>query len=328
MDITREEQQRDEFRGILLELAESQLSLKEKGDRSRVYQRLEKLYYSPDSQEGFRHFYSDIFAVLTQIQSGTKQGSIDILGQNLLEIRKGYQVLNTDENGKPVDIRDSIRKLYDHVSLDIARIQYSDAADRKLAGTEALSAIRAKVNQMERAVETDQQKQSDLRKEFEKQKREQSEYEKKLTQIQSNIENAETAQKKVENELASQQREYIAILGIFAAVVLAFTAGIAFSTSVLENISGVSIYRMAGITLLIGIVLTNILFGLFYYIDRLVNGRKDRRITPLWLANGIFILLLIMTLIAWAIGLVEIRSNRIEDRSEGRIASDVWQYNT
>lgn len=262
MDITREEQQRDEFRGILLELAESQLSLKEKGDRSRVYQRLEKLYYSPDSQEGFRHFYSDIFAVLTQIQSGTKQGSIDILGQNLLEIRKGYQVLNTDENGKPVDIRDSIRKLYDHVSLDIARIQYSDAADRKLAGTEALSAIRAKVNQMERAVETDQQKQSDLRKEFEKQKREQSEYEKKLTQIQSNIENAETAQKKVENELASQQREYIAILGIFAAVVLAFTAGIAFSTSVLENISGVSIYRMAGITLLIGIVLTNILFGL------------------------------------------------------------------
>ena len=157
MDITREEQQRDEFRGILLELAESQLSLKEKGDRSRVYQRLEKLYYSPDSQEGFRHFYSDIFAVLTQIQSGTKQGSIDILGQNLLEIRKGYQVLNTDENGKPVDIRDSIRKLYDHVSLDIARIQYSDAADRKLAGTEALSAIRAKVNQMERAVETDQQ---------------------------------------------------------------------------------------------------------------------------------------------------------------------------
>ena len=111
-------------------------------------------------------------------------------------------------------------------------------------------------------------------------------------------------------------------------MVLAFTAGIAFSTSVLENISGVSIYRMAGITLLIGIVLTNILFGLFYYIDRLVNGRKDRRITPLWLANGIFILLLIMTLIAWAIGLVEIRNNRIEDRSEGRIASDVWQYNT
>lgn len=112
MDIIREEQQRDEFRGILLELSQSQLSLKEKGDRSKIYQRLEKLYYSSDSKEGFRHFYSDIFAVLTQIQSETKQGSIDI--------------------------RDSIRKLYDHVSLDIARIQYSDGTYRKISGNEAL----------------------------------------------------------------------------------------------------------------------------------------------------------------------------------------------
>ena len=36
------------------------------------------------------------------------------------------------------------------------------------------------------------------------------------------------------------QKEYIAILGIFAAVVLAFTGGIAFTTSVLQNIHMVS----------------------------------------------------------------------------------------
>lgn len=323
MDIIREEQQRDEFRGILLELSESQLSLKEKGDRSKIYQRLEKLYYSPDSKEGFRHFYSDIFAVLTQIQSGTKQGSIDILGQNLLEIRKGYQVLNTDEKGEPIDIRDSIRKLYDHVSLDIARIQYSDGTYRKISGNEALSEIHAKINQMELAVETDQRKQQDLNKEFERQKQEQLDYKEKVTRLQSDIKNAEESQKRVEKELASQQREYIAILGIFAAVVLAFTAGIAFSTSVLENISGVSIYRIAGITLLIGMVLTNILFGLFYYIDRLVNQRENQRIKPLWLTNAIFIFLLIVTLIAWSMGVVETRNNRIGDRVESSIISTI-----
>lgn len=49
MDIIKEEQQRQEFRNILFELAESQLSLKEKSDRSKIYQRLEKLYYSRDS---------------------------------------------------------------------------------------------------------------------------------------------------------------------------------------------------------------------------------------------------------------------------------------
>ncbi len=314
MDIMREEQQRDEFRGILLELSESQLSLKEKGARSRIYQRLEKLYYSPGSQEGFRHFYSDIFAVLTQIRSGTKLGSIDILGQNLLEIRKGYQVLNTDEKGEPIDIRDSIRKLYDHVSLDIARIQYSDATNRKISGDEALSDIRAKVTEMEFAVEEDQKKQRDFKIELEKQ---QSDYEMKVIQIQSDIKSAE-------EKLASQQREYIAILGIFAAVVLAFTAGIAFSTSVLENISGASIYRVTYVSLLIGVVQTNILFGLFYYIDRLVNRSEDRRITPLWLANAIFILLLMMILIAWATGIVEARNHRIMDKDQNSITAAVW----
>ena len=43
--------------------------------------------------------------------------------------------------------------------------------------------------------------------------------------------------------MESSQREYIAILGIFAAVVLAFTGGIAFSTSVLNNVAKASIYR-------------------------------------------------------------------------------------
>ena len=46
--------------------------------------------------------------------------------------------------------------------------------------------------------------------------------------------------------MGKQQREYISILGIFAAVVLAFTGGIAFSTSVLKNINTVSVYRITG----------------------------------------------------------------------------------
>lgn len=132
MDIIKEEPQRQEFRNILFELAESQLSLKEKSDRSKIYQRLEKLYYSREAENGFRHFYSDIFLVLSQIEVGDKAGSIDVLGQNLLEIRKGYQTLNSAEDGSTINISDSIRKLYDHVSLDIARMRYSDATKWQL----------------------------------------------------------------------------------------------------------------------------------------------------------------------------------------------------
>lgn len=59
----------------------------------------------------------------------------------------------------------------------------------------------------------------------------------------------------VEGKLENSQKEYISILGIFAAVVLAFTGGIAFTTSALNNIAQASIYRMVGILLIIGLYL-------------------------------------------------------------------------
>ena len=91
------------------------------------------------------------------------------------------------------------------------------------------------------------------------------------------IDKAKLAQNNVETELGKQQREYISILGIFAAVVLAFIGGIAFSTSVLNNINTASVYRILVVSLIIGLVLINILFGLFYYVDRLVNGLQENR---------------------------------------------------
>lgn len=97
-----------------------------------MYRRLEELYDSPDGEHRYRHFYSDIFGILTEIKNDATLGDINILGQNLSEIRKGYRVQNTRENGEFIDIRTSINKLYDHVSLDIARMAYSDAGDWKV----------------------------------------------------------------------------------------------------------------------------------------------------------------------------------------------------
>ncbi len=50
---------------------------------------------------------------------------------------------------------------------------------------------------------------------------------------------------KVQERQEDMQKEYITILGIFAAIVLAFTGGIVFSSSVLENIDKPSIYRIS-----------------------------------------------------------------------------------
>lgn len=283
MDLTKEQSQRKEFCDILFELAKNQEILQDKGTRHEMYKRLEALYYSPNKEDRYRHFYSDIFTVLTQIQQASNQGDINILGQNLSLIRAGYNPQNRDEQGNIIDISDRIRKLYDHVSLDIARISYSDAGDRKTAGETAIVDMQSQLNQ-----------------------------------IKTEIDKAKMAQNNVEAELGKQQREYIAILGIFAAIVLAFTGSIVFSTSVLKGINTVSVYRIIMISLIIGLVLINVLFGLFYYVDRLVNGlqKNRKKLKPLLFSNVILCVLLSITIIAWYYGWVEKRDTRIKENTK------------
>ena len=283
MDLTKEQSQRKEFCDILFELAKNQEILQDKGTRHEMYKRLEALYYSPNKEDRYGHFYSDIFTVLTQIQQASNQGDINILGQNLSLIRAGYNPQNRDEQGNIIDISDSIRKLYDHVSLDIARISYSDAGDRKTAGETAIVDMQSQLNQ-----------------------------------IKTEIDKAKMAQNNVEAELGKQQREYIAILGIFAAIVLAFTGSIVFSTSVLKGINTVSVYRIIMISLIIGLVLINVLFGLFYYVDRLVNGlqKNRKKLKPLLFSNVILCVLLSITIIAWYYGWVEKRDTRIKENTK------------
>ena len=259
----KEETQRTEFRQILFDLAQSQDLLERPEVRSSFYRRFDELYYHPIKDQQFRHFYSDVFAVLTQIQQDSNLGSIDILGQNLAEIRKKYSARNKGPAGEPIDVSDNIRKLYDHVSLDIARIRYSDAGDEKLLQEEKIRQLQSSVNDLSKKVAK-----------------------------------ADSLKKKLEDS----QKEYIAILGIFSSVVLTFVAGIAFSTSVLENIHRASIYRIVLGCLLIGLVLVNVLYAMFRYVEGIIRP-KERSVKPLMISNAIMLLLMLITVVAWAISI-------------------------
>ena len=274
MDTSKEEVQRNKFRDILFELASNQELLKDKSVRAKMYSRLEALYWPEKSEKPFRHFYSDIFSVLTAIRKNTDLGDINVLGQNLSRIREKYTPgINLDSTGKKIDISDSIRKLYDHVSLDIARITYSEEGDRKTSGEAAILDVQSRINV-----------------------------------IEPKIEEAMNVQTTLSEELGKQQREYIAILGIFASIVLTFIGGIVFSTSVLQNIGAVSVYRLAAIVLLIGMVLSNMLYGLFYYVNHLIYNNKKISATLIILANCLMLLMLALVFASWLFGVVERRN--------------------
>lgn len=283
MDLTTERQKRKEFKEILFELAKSQELLQDSKYRLALYQRLEIFYGAEPNGKHFRHFYSDIFSVLSEIQQNPELGDINILGQNLDVIRKEYNLINNSPGGKRmINISDAINKLYDHVSLEIARITYSDAGDRRISGEAAIRDLQSQINAVRGELSKAQNIKQDIN--------------------------------KTEKKLNNLQKEYVAILGIFAAVVLAFTGGIAFSTSVLNNIAQASIYRTVCISLIIGLVILNILFGLFYYINSLIN--RDRKILPLVIANATIVILLAATFVGWKFGFVENRNDNINKRNK------------
>lgn len=256
-------EKRQEFRKILLELSADQEILKEPKKRSGFYLRLEELYYAPDNEKRFRHFYSDIFSVLTQINDGDDQGSIDVLGQNMNILLCGYQAKNSDDEGKLTDISDQIRKLYDHISLDIARIKYSEKGDVEVSGQESIEKIRSQINDDES----------------------------KIITLQDSVKEATVKADKM-------QKEYVSILAIFAAVIGVFFSGVGFSTSVLSNIDKSSIYRiLLGVTIL-GMFLFNLLALLLCFIREIVVN-KTWSLRVYIIGNLAFIIILALIYVAW-----------------------------
>lgn len=260
MGILNEQEKRDMLKDVLIELSKSQDALKGAEERASYFARLEAIYWNCDSEENFRHYYSDIFSTLSLIDGDASIGSLDILAQNIQTVKDAYISKNTDGNGTTINIRKEIAKLYDHTNLDIARINYTKTMTN---GTMSeLAKTRLFVEKLKDNVRESEDEVREL-----------------YRQSQKTLDDMfHQVQKRQEN----MQKEYITILGIFAAIVLAFTGGIVFSSSVLENMHKASIYRVSFIAFVIGLVFFNLIWILLDFI-RDMNGGGTRRKT-IWLA--------------------------------------------
>ncbi|MCI8598839.1 MAG: DUF1275 domain-containing protein [Lachnospiraceae bacterium] len=265
MRILNEQEKRDSLNDVLIELSKSQDILKEPKDRASFFVRLESIYYNYE-KENFRHYYSDIFSTLTLIDGDASIGSLDILAQNIQTIKNGYIPKNCDENGEIINISKEIVKLYDHTNLDIARINYT-----KTMTNETLSELaknRLLVVELEQKVKVSEESLNSL--------------------SNKTIDDVKYLSNQFQIKQEDMQKEYITILGIFASIVLAFTGGIVFSSSVLENIHKSSIYRISIIAFIIGLVFFNLIWLLMDFI-RDINGKVIRK-KWLWLMVNLILI--------------------------------------
>ena len=76
---------------------------------------------------------------------------------------------------------------------------------------------------------------------------------------------------KYEEKMDKMQSEFISILSIFSAVIIAFFGGINLLGSALSNIDSTNRYRLIIVVTLIGFIMFNVIFMLLYSISRIIN---------------------------------------------------------
>ena len=273
MELFEEDKSRQDFKEILMTLAKDATYFESPIVRKEIFIELEALYYDSDEEKRFRHFYSDIFETLTEINSaeGGKLGSIQALTENLSSLRREYTPERKDKDGNLIDISKELRKLDDHISLDCARIDYSDKGDFELKKEPVINDIE--------------------------------------TQIKKLNEQIQNSEKELEKTSIKNLKDNITILGIFSAVVISFVSGIGFTTSVLSNMTSVSIYRLVFVSCIIGIVLVCVLYGMFYYVDRIVKASDNPGEKVFWNAIKVLAFIIAMVLLAWLLKVIEWRNS-------------------
>lgn len=175
--------------------------------------------------------YSKIYTMITRID-GEEDSShdLEILSQNIEILYKAITSSTADSDSEKSAVK-GVRKLYDHVNLDISRINYLKGQAEN---------IEQKLQKIDEQTEVIKEKVSEA---------------------------LEKAQ--------SIQREYVAMLGIFAAIVVSFFSGISFSSSVLANMHIVSPYRLVFVVIMLALVLFDVLAVLINFVRDMVSTKEN-----------------------------------------------------
>ena len=217
-------------------------SILEGDDLHEVGKKLTEIY-----ENDFRHSYSQFFPLIVTIAKVEKgEDNLDYLSNNLESIRN---LVEQDFYKGEVEFKGlylPLSKLSDHLNLEIARYNHYSVSEQR---TRDLIA---------RSKDTEDTL-SDAKAELE--------------ELSERSSNAKAKLEELSERASNMQTEYTTILGIFAAIILAFTGSITFSSSVLNNIDKSSVYRLIIITLIIGFVFFNTVCVLIDFIIK-INEKK------------------------------------------------------
>ena len=232
--MTEDERQlrNDKLNKVINELAESQGIFSDKKKYNDYYMKLRSIYIIPGSAN-FVHSHNEIFSVLAELDSDNK--SLEILGQNVSLLYK-----HCIKRGE-ADLSESVFQLYDNINLDIARINYIKAVDRRLDSTG-----------------------QNLMSEIKLTREEANNVKKNTDELKSTID-------EMSGKVNNAYSEFVSILGIFSAIVLVFFGGTSIFGNIISNMGETCIYISMIMCVVTGAVVFNIIFMFIYFLAKILN---------------------------------------------------------
>lgn len=253
-------------------------------------------------EENQRHSYSEITKYIIEC------GGIDYVEDLIPKLAALKKSEHFDEAVKP-----KIEKLIDHLNLEIVRIRYINQliTDNTMQAfvdlnnqysdevSQSLQSLTRKSRTIEQGLLEINKKNAATAATLKDHEEKSNSIIQHFDELQKNSNEISSSLDKTKRKIKNLQNESIAVLGIFSAVVLSFVGGLAFSTSVLQNIHKASIYRLSFIVVIIGIVLFNVIWALMDFIMTFCErGSLDKFIFIT--VNAILVGLLIFSVIAYA----------------------------
>ncbi len=246
-------------------IALSSLNAESALDGSEINEFVEFFTELYGGEKHYRHMYSDICHVMYEFLESDPTKLDDGVPYQARSLANNIGLIYREINGRE-DIDDQVKrsvyKLYDHIELENTRMKYMAMQNR--AQADGVRRLHGEVDTVEKRAE---EIKTSLEKDF--------------TDVQDRL-----------------QRNYITILGIFAAIVIAFATGSAFSGSVLQSMETVGIYRLSFVMLTIGLFLFDLVATLYLFICRVSKfGEGENLPKIIKLVNAIFIVGIVLTMI-------------------------------
>lgn len=218
-----------------------------KKDRGREIQILSQIY-----SEGFRHSYAKISTKVQAIlEDDIDKG--ECLSQNLQMLKKSIEKL-TYNKSISMEICNKVRKLCDHVNLEIGRYNL------------IMNKIETRISNLQ-----DKQNTGGIGSSAEELNKRITEMENKVSGVVNKAYEATKELEKVDGKLERNSMSSITTLTIFSAVILAFTGSITFTSGVFSGMSNVSPYRIVFVTAMIGTIVFNLIFMLLFIVGKMVG---------------------------------------------------------